>query len=103
MKTYKQEILKALNRSVKEVFNEDIDYFLRPYRKREVADVRLMIYYILRTEVEMTYQEIGRTLGKQHSTIVYGVKQSKNLLMYDKRFAHDYNLLKGKFQKFIAQ
>ena len=101
-KTYKTALLDALDNAISEVFGNNLDYYLTPCRKREIADVRMMSFLVLRQK-GMSYQEIGRTLGKHHTSVIYGVRQAEAHIQYDKRFRHDYNQLKKAFQKFIAQ
>ena len=101
-KTYKNAVLDALGNAVREVFGNNIEYYLTPCRKREIADVRMMSFLLLRQK-GMSFQEIGRTLGKHHTSVIYGVRQAEAHIQYDKRFRHDYNQLKKAFQKFIAQ
>ena len=102
IKTYKTALLDALDNAVMEVFGNNLDYYLTPCRKRGIGDVRMMSFLVLRQK-GMSYQEIGRTLGKHHTSVIYGVRQAEAHIQYDKRFRYDYNQLKKAFQKFIAQ
>ena len=100
--TYKESLIDALGLAVREVFGNNLEYYLTPCRKREIADVRMMSFLLLRQK-GMSFQEIGRTLGKHHTSVIYGVRQAEAHIQYDKRFRHDYTQLKKAFQKFIAQ
>ncbi len=65
-----------------------MDDFKSPIRDREVVDARKMFYYLCREDLYyFTCRVIGEyTGGRDHSTVVYGVKRAEELLQIDKQF-----------------
>ena len=102
-KTYKTAVLDALDKAVQEVFGNNLEYFFSSSHKREICDVRMMTLKIFRDETNYPYQEIGRTFGKHHATIIHSIKWANNYIGTDKKFAHDYELLSKTFQKFLSE
>ena len=102
-KTYKTAVLDALDKAVQEVFGNNLEHFFCPSHKREICDVRMMTLKIFRDETAYPYQEIGRTFGKHHATIIHNIKWANNYIAVDKKFAHDYELLTKTFQKFLSE
>lgn len=102
-KTYKTAVLDALDKAVHEVFGNNLEHFFCPSHKREICDVRMMTLKIFREQTDYPYQEIGRTFGKHHSTIIHNIKWANTYIEVDKKFAHDYELLSKTFQKFLSE
>ena len=102
-KTYKTAVLDALDKAVQEVFGNNLEHFFVPSRKREICDVRMIALKIFRDETEYSYQQIGRFLGKHHTTIIHNIKCANNYIGTDKKFSHDYNLLFRTFKKFLSE
>ena len=102
-KTYKTAVLDALDKAVQEVFGNNLEHFFCPSHKREICDVRMMTLKIFRDETNYPYQEIGRTFGKHHATIIHNIKWANTYIEVDKKFAHDYELLSKTFQKFLSE
>lgn len=102
-KTYKNAVLDALDKAVQEVFGNNLEHFFVPSRKREICDVRMMTLKIFRDETAYSYQVIGRTFGKHHTTIIHNVRWAEEYIKTDKKFAHDYELLLKTFQKFLSE
>ena len=72
------ELIKAINRALK------IDIKSKS-RKREIVYARFIFYNKLRNSKERYYsfQNIGDFLGKDHATIIHGLKQYDILKEYD--------------------
>tara|TARA_R100000458_G_C8239463_1_gene218933 strand:- start:377 stop:835 length:459 start_codon:yes stop_codon:yes gene_type:complete len=49
-------------------------------RKREIVDKRMVLAYLLRTSLGMTYHDIGEALKKNHATIIYAIKNLENFI-----------------------
>ena len=101
--TYKTAVLDALDKAVQEVFGNNLEHFFVPSRKREICDVRMIALKIFRDETAYSYQAIGRTFGKHHSTIIHNIRVASDYIATDKKFAHDYELLLKTFQKFLSE
>jgi len=84
------EILKQI---VNETFMIDI---VNNSRKVSYVDGR-KVYCILMRELGFGYEHIGKTINKDHSTIVHYVKSAFYLIEYDKMFKYMYNACKKKY------
>ena len=102
-KTYKTAVLDALDKAVQEVFGNNLEYFFCQSHKREFCDVRTIALKIFRDETAYSYQAIGRTFRKHHTTIIHNIRWANNYIATDKKFAHDYELLLKTFQKFLSE
>ena len=64
-------------------------------RKREVVALKQALMYILRTELNYTSCAIAKATGMNHATVLYGEKNSKNMIETgDKLFMESYELIK---------
>jgi chromosomal replication initiation ATPase DnaA len=50
-----------------------------PRRNHEAAHARFLVWSILRDEFDLSYVQIGRIYDKDHTSIIYGVQQSRFL------------------------
>lgn len=69
-------------------------------REREVVWARNMVFYQLAQD-GFSLSEIGRFMGFDHSTVIHGREQMKNMLTYCSMYPAEMNVW-GKFQKSIA-
>lgn len=49
-------------------------------RKRNIVNLRQMCFYILRKKKGMVFETIGREFGKDHATVLHGVRNIESLL-----------------------
>lgn len=103
------EILQDLLRgSCRRVSIEDIqkkvaDHFgirladiLSPRRAREVARPRQIAMYLAKVMTEHSLPEIGRKFaGRDHTTIIHGVRKIEELMQSDRSIADDVAVIKG--------
>ena len=85
--------MDSLKKIINEVFIVDID---SKRRKRRIVDARIVYAKILR-DLGYPYEQIADTINKDHSTIVYYIKNIDNLLEFDSTFKKRYNICKKKF------
>ena len=76
-------------------FNVPKNHLSSSVRKREYAEARFALMNVLRNECNLDYKTIGYLLGgKDHSTIIHGVKTHNDLVQFDKKYKQNYELLK---------
>lgn len=63
--------INKIKELVKQEYGYDVD---SPTRKREVVEARAMFYVVLRNFTNLTLAGIARTVGKNHATILHGIK-----------------------------
>lgn len=59
-------------------------------RRREVVYGRYAIGYILRMECKYSFSEIGRLLGIDHATVMYGCRMISESKQYNKELHEKY-------------
>lgn len=59
-------------------------------RRRDVADARFMVAYLLRRN-GMSYLRIGGLIGRHHTTIIHDCNEMEYLLQYDKTTIKHFN------------
>ncbi len=80
------KIIKIINNT----FQIDI---LNRTRKREYVEGRMIYYKILR-DLHYGYKAIGRTLYKDHSTVIHAVRAFDDVTTYDKELYNKYEVIK---------
>lgn len=60
-------------------------------RKAEHARPRLAVYMIARDLLCRSYPQIGRALGRHHTTVMVGCKVAARLIDHDAGFERDFN------------
>lgn len=89
--------MSSLKNIIKSLFDIDID---KNVRKREFVDCRLIYSKILRDRGHTTVS-IGKSLQKDHSTIVHYTNVANTLISRDESLAHKYLLCKNTFSQVV--
>lgn len=92
------------NTSFKEVLEEVASYYnlktgqiKGPKRDHPIALPRQILYYLLRTELNFTLEEIGELCGgRDHTTVIHGVAKITNLLPTSEKIRGDIKNIKQK-------
>lgn len=84
------QLRKNLVKLINETFKVDITDVCR---KQEYVFGRMIYYRILR-DLGYGYQPIGRTLGKDHSTIIHNIRAFDDITTYDKELHKTYEIIK---------
>ena len=63
-------------------------------RKRVYVEARAIYYKLLRDNTRCSLEEIGKTMNRDHSTVLHFLKQINNWIEYDKDLRRDYEILK---------
>jgi chromosomal replication initiation ATPase DnaA len=63
-------------------------------REGDIKDARHMLVYILRAHYGLRYSEIGRRLGRDHSTAINSFNVCRDYLEYNREFKKVYNTVK---------
>ena len=86
---------EELKRIVNDTFLVDIEI---ESRKRDVVDARKVYSKILR-DSGYSYESIGKTINKNHATIMHYVKNIEHLMSYDQILRNKYVACKNVFIK----
>ncbi len=71
-------------------------------RRREFVEARNIYFKLLRDNTLMTTAAIGKTMKKDHTTVLHSCKRMNEWLCYDKKIQNDYNILNTRLKKAIA-
>lgn len=79
--------IKVITQELIEIMNDfsGFDIVTCDNRSRVVSDYRFIVYYLLK-RYGITYEDIGKMFGKNHATIIHGVKKTMDMLRTDKKF-----------------
>lgn len=76
-------------------YNLKIVHLKGPKRDRSIAIPRQILYYLLRTELNLTLKEIGEFCGgRDHTTVIHGVEKIANLLPSSEKIREDIKIIK---------
>ena len=82
----KRKLIKLINDTFKIDITDEC-------RKQEYVFGRMIYFKILR-DLGYGYAPIGRTLNKDHSTVIHGTKTFDDLVIYDKELYRTYTIIK---------
>lgn len=92
---YQEQEMDSLKLIIDKIFNINV---MKNNRTRNIVDARLIYAKILRDRGH-TYKSIGRSLNKDHTTILHYITQIDHLLKHDSRIAERYVICKEVFLK----
>ena len=86
------------------VIQEEVEYMLKENlfeesRRIDVVVARHMFFGLARRHTNMTYTRIGMYLGKNHATVIHGVKKLESHFIYDKDLLYMYNEISENIRK----
>lgn len=87
LRTMPQNRVAAVVKKVCDYFDINVEHIKSPSRHRTLVQARMFSYKILRDK-GLSTEEIGQALGRDHSTVVYGLRK----LEYE--LSTDYNMFK---------
>ena len=70
-------------------------------RRREYVEARAIYYKLLRDNTRMSLANIGKTMGRDHATVLHSVRRVDDWIKYDKQIRLDYNTLNDRVQHAI--
>ena len=72
-------------------------------RRREYVEARAIYYGLLRDYTTLGLANIGRSIKKNHATVLHGQRNLKDWLVVDKRIMEIYSKLEGKLKRIVAE
>lgn len=98
---YKDKIILAISTALCKTFGHDITYYVGRDRRRELVEVRYMVFLLLREETDYSYNDIGKIFKKNHSTVMFGEQTAKDLIQTYRPFREDYQTFKNAYLSLI--
>jgi len=82
---------------VSEYFDITLEDIIGPCRKKNLAEPRQIIMYLMREEMKASYPTIGQELGgRDHTTVIHAYEKIIKNLKIDDKLRQDINILKQK-------
>ena len=94
---FNEVILGKIEKALKDVLGVEFSDVMSRNRHRDLTDARMMMYLLLR-EYGLSYPRIGKIMGKNHTTILWGVRAAQSLLYYNAPFRENYQAFKNSCQ-----
>ena len=88
-----KNLVEVLFEKVEDITGYDKKIIVSKKRNSELVTIRMIMGSILRNEAHLTFHNIGLTLIRNHSTIVYYVKQHNESLVYPEYNRLYFNIL----------
>tara|TARA_R110000851_G_scaffold127415_2_gene259434 strand:- start:249 stop:713 length:465 start_codon:yes stop_codon:yes gene_type:complete len=67
-------------------------------RKREYVEARAIYFKLLRDNSRMSTSAIGKTMNKDHATVLHFNRKIKDWFLFDKQLKQDYDTLNDRVQ-----
>ncbi len=91
--------IEEIQRKVAEHYNVRLSDLIGPKRLRTIARPRQVAMYLAKQLTSRSLPEIGRRFGgRDHTTIMHGVRKIEELMTLDSQLADDLQLLKRLLQ-----
>ena len=74
------------------------ELFRRTRGSRSVVQARQVFMWLAKDRTIKSYPEIARYLGRDHTTVIHGVRATDNQLATDDRFYSEVMAIKGEFR-----
>ena len=59
-------------------------------RKAKYVRARWVYFYLCRTYTCLSYSDIGKSIGMDHASVMYGVKELENVLRFEPLFKQEF-------------
>ena len=66
------------------------DEFISSSRKREMVDSRMIYFAVARNLGGYTLSELGKSVNRDHATVMYAIRNYEHLSSYDESMKHKY-------------
>jgi len=89
---------KQIIKAITDFYSIKTDDLLGKSRQQELVFPRQILMYLLRNELKYSFPRIAKELGgKDHTTIIHGVKKISNEILKNEKTLKDIELIKEKF------
>ena len=87
--------VKLIQQTVAQFYGINEEYMIAKSKEPRIVRPRWMAMYLARQLTPMSYPELGRRFGgKDHSTVIHGVRRMEQLIQSDPYLAMDVEVLK---------
>lgn len=85
--------------AVAQHYGLDTDLLFTKTRKREVAEARQLVMYLVKKHTKLPLKAIGQRLNRTHATVLYACSQVDDRLSWDKKLRADIDALSAELLK----
>lgn len=93
------EELELIDGALCDIYGKGLDYFFNPSKVRSMVETRNMVMALYYERARVTKLAMASIFNKNHSTIIYAIKQNKILCEVDRDYKNRYNQLKEQICK----
>ena len=95
MPQIKKMVHKLIDK-MEDIFHVERSYVFGKTRRREIIELRMMMYALMREDLGYTLPKIGKIFNRDHSSVIHLLKQHENQLETDKTYSSKWSEFKGK-------
>lgn len=81
----REDILRTIT-MICNIYDVELDDIRSKSRERFLFYVRVVVAFVLRSQYNLTFVEIGKYINRDHATITYYKKMYDDLIKYDHTF-----------------
>lgn len=71
-----EELKKEIINAIEAVLDVTYEQMLSRCRESDIVTARHILFLVMRSCTTATYQDIGKSVGRDHSTVLYGVNKA---------------------------
>ena len=101
-RVYSIKVLEAMDKALMDIYHCPTEVIFSKSRIRDVVEVRQMCLYIFRQETGYSFNEVGDTFHKNHSTVIHSCRQVEALRSCDRQFRLAYEELENKIKEYLC-
>jgi hypothetical protein len=73
-----------------------------PFQHRDICAARHAYFLIARTEGGMNVMDIGRSVRRDHTTVIYGTRRAEHFIATDPEFANKINRIRARLREWAG-
>mgnify|MGYP003628011172 CR=1 FL=1 len=71
-------------------------------RQRTHVEARAIYFRLLRDKTKMSLEAIGKTVNRDHATVLYANRKLKDWIQYDSKIKKEYEIIRNKFEHALS-
>ena len=71
-------------------------------RQRTHVEARAIYFRLLRDNTKMSLEAIGKTVNRDHASVLYANRKLKDWIQYDSKIKKEYEIIRNKFEHALS-
>ena len=71
-------------------------------RQRTHVEARAIYFRLLRDNTKMSLEAIGKTVNRDHASVLYANRKLKDWIQYDSKIKKEYEIIRNKFEHVLS-